>query len=178
MGAHQTIDVSSPANGLSFDEPHPLTHPSRVTVSGFVAGTLIDTPEGLRRVEDLRPGDMVTTLDNGAQRLDWTGAWALQAPGDMGAIVMAPGAVGNLRELRVSPGMHLVLPRGPVRAATLLSDGIVRQECAAPLTYVALQFQSGRLLSVAGGALVHIAAPSVLCLLDRAADRPARMVLI
>ena len=129
-------------------------------------------------MEDLRPGDMVTTLNNGAQRLDWTGAWTLETPGDIGAIVIAPGAVGNLRELWVSPEMDLVLPRGPVRAATLLSDGFVRQERSGPLTYVALQFESGRLLSVAGGALVHVAAPSVLCLLDRAANLPARIVLI
>jgi Hint domain len=39
----------------------------------FVAGTLIDTPEGARRVEDLRPGDLVSTADRGPQRVCWVG---------------------------------------------------------------------------------------------------------
>lgn len=37
----------------------------------FAAGTLIDTPQGLRPVEDLRAGDLITTLDHGAQPLGW-----------------------------------------------------------------------------------------------------------
>jgi hypothetical protein len=39
----------------------------------FTAGTWIDTGRGARRMEDLRPGDMVRTLDNGLQPLLWTG---------------------------------------------------------------------------------------------------------
>lgn len=39
----------------------------------FVAGTLIDTPDGPRRVEDLRPGDLVSTLDDLPQRVRWVG---------------------------------------------------------------------------------------------------------
>jgi hypothetical protein len=39
----------------------------------FTAGTRIDTPYGPRKVEDLRAGDAVVTLDHGAQPLLWTG---------------------------------------------------------------------------------------------------------
>lgn len=37
----------------------------------FAAGALIDTPQGRRRVEELRHGDMVDTLDNGHQPIHW-----------------------------------------------------------------------------------------------------------
>ncbi|MFM1862967.1 MAG: hypothetical protein RLZ26_1489, partial [Pseudomonadota bacterium] len=40
----------------------------------FAAGTLIQTDRGARRVEDLRPGDGVVTLDRGVQPLRWAGS--------------------------------------------------------------------------------------------------------
>lgn len=39
----------------------------------FTAGTLIDTPDGPRRVEDLRVGDLVLTADDGPQPIRWVG---------------------------------------------------------------------------------------------------------
>ncbi len=45
----------------------------------FGDGTLIDTPHGPVKVEDLRPGDMVLTRDNGPQPLRWVGRRALSA---------------------------------------------------------------------------------------------------
>jgi Hint domain len=39
----------------------------------FAAGTLIDTPLGACRVEDLRPGDLVSTADRGPQSVRWVG---------------------------------------------------------------------------------------------------------
>ncbi|MHA6324304.1 Hint domain-containing protein [Roseivivax sp. CAU 1753] len=38
----------------------------------YAPGTLIDTPDGPRAVETLKPGDLVITLDNGAQPIRWT----------------------------------------------------------------------------------------------------------
>lgn len=40
----------------------------------FTPGTLILTPDGERRVETLEVGDLVITLDNGAQPIRWIGA--------------------------------------------------------------------------------------------------------
>lgn len=40
----------------------------------FTPGTRIATPEGLRAVENIRPGDRITTRDNGPQEVLWTGA--------------------------------------------------------------------------------------------------------
>lgn len=38
----------------------------------FAQGTLIATPSGSRRIESLRPGDRIGTLDNGLQIVRWT----------------------------------------------------------------------------------------------------------
>ena len=45
----------------------------------FAAGTLIRTPQGERRVEDLAVGDLVCTADNGPQPLRWRGQRHLDA---------------------------------------------------------------------------------------------------
>ncbi len=39
----------------------------------FTQGTRLLTPDGPRRIEDLRPGDRVQTRDSGAQEILWTG---------------------------------------------------------------------------------------------------------
>lgn len=47
-----------------------------ITITGvpcFTAGTLIDTASGPRKVEDLVPGDLIRTKDNGVQPLRWIG---------------------------------------------------------------------------------------------------------
>lgn len=41
--------------------------------SAFARGTLITTPEGPVSVEDLMPGDVLQTIENGPQTLLWTG---------------------------------------------------------------------------------------------------------
>ncbi len=80
----------------------------------FVAGTMIDTPKGPRPVEDLRPGDMVTSLDHGPVRIVWTGRIELsvtdlkRAP-HLAPIRFDPGSVENTRPLHVSPQHRLVL---------------------------------------------------------------------
>lgn len=47
------------------------------TVVCFCDGTLIDTPDGPRAVETLRQGDLVLTLDHGAQPIRWIGSTGL-----------------------------------------------------------------------------------------------------
>lgn len=62
----------------------------------FVPGTRIETPDGVRPVEDLRPGDLVTTRDDGAQELVWTGGRRLG-----GARLHA---MPHLRPIRIGAG--------------------------------------------------------------------------
>ncbi len=77
----------------------------------FTPGTLIRTPRGEVPVERLQVGDKVDTLDNGFQEIRWTGRVKVDGTGRFAPVVLRPGAIGNARELRVSP-RHRVLVRG------------------------------------------------------------------
>lgn len=86
----------------------------------FARGTLIECPDGPRFIETLREGDLVNTLDNGAQPIRWAGGMAMAATGANAPVHIAPGALGNLRRLVVSQN-HRMLVRGP-RAELLFGD--------------------------------------------------------
>lgn len=75
----------------------------------YAPGTLIETADGPRAVESLRPGDLVLTLDQGPQPIRWvrSGTQALEtvAP-DAQPVLLRAGALGpNLpaRDMIVSP---------------------------------------------------------------------------
>ncbi len=79
-------------------------------------GTLIDTPDGPRRVESLSIGDVVTTIDDGPQPVRWIGSRhvdrsELKADPSHRPIRIKAGALGQgrpWRDLLVSP-QHRVL---------------------------------------------------------------------
>lgn len=87
---------------------------SREAVFCFTSGTLVDTPDGPRLIEDITPGDLVTTLGNGSQPLRWAGsrhvpvAEMLRTP-DLQPVEFAAGVIGNLGPLRVSPQHRILL---------------------------------------------------------------------
>lgn len=89
----------------------------------FVAGTLIKTPDGPRLVEDLCEGDLVTTMDNGAQPICWVGKRTVAGAGDFAPIRFAKGALGNDAPLLVSP-QHRMLIEG-WRAELLFGEDAV-----------------------------------------------------
>jgi len=83
-----------------------------LTVLCFARGTLIETPNGPRAVETLSEGDLVNTLDEGAQPIRWTGSMVL--PGQVAEnapVRVKRGALGNVRDLWLSQN-HRVLLRG------------------------------------------------------------------
>ncbi len=82
------------------------------TIPCFVAGTAILTPDGEVPVEAVRPGDLVTTLDLGHQRVIWTGQRVVDAEGPAAPIRIAPMTFGNTRALLVSP-QHRILLSSP-----------------------------------------------------------------
>ena len=81
----------------------------------FAASTLIDTPNGARPVEALQEGDLISTLDHGAQPVAWVwnGRQSLRKADRAGRPVLiragalAPGRPG--RDLIVSPHHHVLV---------------------------------------------------------------------
>ena len=55
----------------------PATQPFENCFATLARGTLIATPDGPRAVEDILPGDDITTTKNGTQTVQWVGAMTL-----------------------------------------------------------------------------------------------------
>ncbi|MGB0505900.1 MAG: choice-of-anchor L domain-containing protein [Pikeienuella sp.] len=80
------------------------------TIKCFTPGALIECATGARAVEDLRVGDMLRTRDDGLQAIRWIGASSVMAMRDEAApIVITKGALGNRRDLVVSPQHRMLL---------------------------------------------------------------------
>lgn len=108
---HHTIDSRS----------HDMVSVSTGGVICFTPGTMIDTPDGARAVEDLREGDRLQTRDSGAQDIQWigrrrmTGARLFAMP-ELRPVRIHAGAFGVEKpdqEFLVSPN-HRMLVRGAI----------------------------------------------------------------
>ncbi|MEM9784995.1 MAG: Hint domain-containing protein [Pseudomonadota bacterium] len=74
----------------------------------FAADTLIDTKNGPIPAKNIAIGDMVRTRDHGFRPVRWVGGTEVAAQGALAPIVFAPGSLGNVTELVLSPE-HRVL---------------------------------------------------------------------
>ena len=140
----------------SIESDNGITDTAFVTVSQvpcFVAGTVIETQSGPRLVEDLKPGDMVLTQDNGYQPLRWIGSRQVAALGDMAPIEIARNTFGVHERVQVSP-LHRILvedghaellfgePEVLIAAKHLVNDDTVRRVEGGSVTYVHLMFDA------------------------------------
>jgi hypothetical protein len=113
--------VFTPTDGTNLD---PATFVSSTYVTGqgqitvgqlgppcFAAGTKIATVRGEVAVEDLQVGDVVQTMDSGLRPIRWIGRREVPGTRAFAPIRFKAGAVGNVRDLVVSP-MHRILVRG------------------------------------------------------------------
>lgn len=75
----------------------------------FVAGTLIVTGHGQLPIEDLKPGDLVLTMDHGFRPIRWIGSTKVVGKGALAPITIKSGALTNVRDLRVSPQHRMFL---------------------------------------------------------------------
>ena len=99
----------------TLSEKEAVTKPG---VTGLCAGANLRTPCGARRVEFLRPGDLVVTRDNGLQpvRMIWTKtvtATEIAADPSLAPIVLRPRAVGPMmpqKTLSVGSAHRLLIP--------------------------------------------------------------------
>lgn len=132
-----------------------------MTVLCFVRGTLIETPDGPRYIETLREGDLVNTLDNGAQPLRWIGARRCDGRGKNAPIRIRAGALGNIRDLWVSPnhrmlvsGAHaeLLFGHGEVLVAAkhLTNDATIRQVAKPEVEYYHFMFDTHQIVFAEG----------------------------
>lgn len=113
----------------------------------FTPGTLIETRDGPRPVEDLLPGDLILTRDHGLQPLRWvsrtwlTAADLVASPQHLPVCLRAGALGGGLprRDLRLSPRHRLLLsgwkaellfaePEVLVPAIAFLGEQAVRAE--------------------------------------------------
>ncbi len=132
-----------------------------ITFTCFASGTLIDTASGARAIESLAKGDQVLTKDHGPQTLRWVGSRELIAPGDLGAIVISAGALGNTAELRVSPAHRILLSgwraevltgHGEVLVAArdLINGDTIWQDRQTPVTYYHMLFDTHQIVTSDG----------------------------
>ena len=75
----------------------------------FTRGTLIATPDGDKRIEDLKPGDLVLTLDHGPQPLLLVSRNTFPATGRNAPVQIRKGALGNDKDLLVSQQHRMLI---------------------------------------------------------------------
>lgn len=96
----------------------------------FSSGTRIATPGGDRRVEDLRPGDLVATRDHGEQPIRWVRTWHQDlagAPPDARPVLLRAGVLGPglpAQDLIVSP-QHRMLAGGAEQLQALWPEEVL-----------------------------------------------------
>ena len=110
QGGNFTItsgDESGQVGNISFENFETIS----IDVVCFAQGTMITTDRGDVAIENLVEDDMVLTRDNGMQPIKWIGHSRARAKGHLAPIMIKKGAMGNERDLRVSP-QHRMLVEG------------------------------------------------------------------
>jgi Ca2+-binding RTX toxin-like protein len=129
----------------------------------FVRGTMIETLDGPRPIEDLEVGDAVITLDSGVQKLRWIGSRTVAAKGNLAPIRIAAGALGNDRDLYVSPQHRMLIddwraelffnaPEVLVAAKHLVNGNSIQKVTGGEVEYFHLLFDRHEIV-MANGAL-------------------------
>lgn len=131
----------------------------------FTKGALIQTKRGEVPVEQIRPGDMVITRDNGLQPVHWVGQCHLGSAEldpfpKLRPILVPKGSLGNNtpdRDLLVSPNHRLLIcnksvhfnfgePEVLVAAKHLLNNQGIRRNHLHEVNYVHIMFQEHQLV--------------------------------
>ncbi len=166
-------------------------------VTCFTAGTLIDTPDGPRRVEDLQPGDLVLTLDAGPQPIRWVGRRVVNRQEMLGEprlwpVTIRAGAFGPdqpARDMKVSRQhrilrtgwqceLHFAEPEVLVPAHRLVNGSDVRIDLPrGDITYVHFLCDRHQIV-ISDGLATESFYPSGLTLTGVAADAQAELLLI
>lgn len=140
----------------------------------FTASTLIETPNGDVRIEDLEIGDLVTTKDNGPQPIRWMGRRSVVGRGEFAPILFKVGAIGNTRDLRVSPQHRMLLQDWRaelffgedevlVAANKLLNDSTILKAPCDRVEYIHLMFDKHEVIYAEGAPTESFLIGEYLC---------------
>lgn len=164
---------------LSFEtfSPEPPDFPC------FAAGTLIETDTGPLPIEVIRPGDLVHTLDSGLQPVRWIGQREVVGSGRLAPVEIKAGALGNWRDLRVSPQHRMLVgdwrtelyfgqPQVLVPAVHLVNESTIRQVPCRRIRYVHLAFDRHEVIWAEGilSESLHLGAMALAALGEAARD--------
>ncbi|WP_235862121.1 Hint domain-containing protein [Roseovarius litorisediminis] len=104
------------------------------TINCFTAGTQIATPQGVRDVETLQPGDMVLTASGNARAVKWLGYarvdTRLAHPAKINPICITAGALGNglpKRDLYLSADHAIAIDGHLINAGALVNGTTIYQ---------------------------------------------------
>jgi len=78
-------------------------------VPGVIGATLVRTPAGMKRLDSLRPGDLVATREHGALPLRWIGGIEMPARGSFAPVRLRAPFFGNRSDLVVSVNQKVML---------------------------------------------------------------------
>jgi hypothetical protein len=155
-GAFETLDI---AGALTAGEFTVTTDHGDTTITTnalcFCAGTRIATPRGDIPVEDLRIGDLVSTLDGPPQPILWIGRRGyhpdfiagnhLALPVHIARGAIAPGIPA--RALRVSPGHGIHIGRALIPAWRLINGVTITQPgVSSAVEYLHIEFATHEIL--------------------------------
>lgn len=166
-GADQVVSFSVTGTSAADTDTDVVTIEILVCVA---RGTLVETTSGPVSVEDIRPGQMVTTKDNGAQPVRWIGSRLLtteqlSVDASLRPIRISRGALGQnmpLQDLIVSPQHRVFLsdwraelmfgePEVLVPAKALVNDASIRiDESLEPTEYFHLMFDDHQVIFTDG----------------------------
>ncbi len=128
------------------------------TAPCYAAGTRLRTPDGERRVEDLRPGDTLLTAAGRHAPVRWVGhrrvrCAAHPAPDTVNPVRIHAGAFGSglpARDLLLSPEHALFLGGALVPAGVLVDNHAVTRDTPATVTYFHVELDRHDILLAEG----------------------------
>jgi hypothetical protein len=162
---------------------------SKTGAYGICAGANLRTPCGARRIENIRPGDLIVTRDNGLQpvRMVWTrkvSAAELSADPSLAPVVLKPRAVGPMmpqNEISVGAAHRLLIPGWrlvdvpettacliPARDVAGISDAAYVDRSSEDATFYNVVFDHHQVFCANGLPVESfLPSPSTMCALDR-----------
>ena len=174
--------------GVTPDQVDTIPELFSIGIPCFTPGARIVTMHGEKPVEDIRPGDMVLTADNGFQPVRWVGsrslcAAELAARPELKPYVIRKHAFGNARKMVVSPQHGFVMQTDTgerliraKHAAELFGGQIARRDKACEaVTYIHILFDRHEIV-FAEGARTEAFYPGPQAL--KSIDREAAMELL